>query len=139
MNLVDVLKREEAFVPYAYKDSLGYWTIGYGQLIDKGKGGGISEAAGLFMMQERIDQIRQSFVTLLPWFKKLDEVRSGVLIAMAYQMGVSGVLLFRNTLEAVRTGDWHAAAAGIRSSKWAQQTPGRAERMAKALESGAWE
>lgn len=31
------LIRDEGDVPYAYQDSLGYWTIGAGFLIDKRK------------------------------------------------------------------------------------------------------
>src|SRR3546814_2848207 len=33
------LNREEGRIPHAYQDSLGYWTIGVGRLIDKRKGG----------------------------------------------------------------------------------------------------
>src|SRR3546814_15181122 len=33
------LNREEGRIPHAYPDSLGYWTIGVGRLIDKRKGG----------------------------------------------------------------------------------------------------
>jgi hypothetical protein len=51
-------------------------------------------------------------------------------------MGTAGVLGFKNTLTALRAKDYAQAARGIRGSKWAQQTPGRAERMAKAIETG---
>jgi GH24 family phage-related lysozyme (muramidase) len=34
MNIYKQLKRDEGEVLHAYKDSLGYWTIGIGILID---------------------------------------------------------------------------------------------------------
>jgi len=38
------IKRHEGKVLHAYPDHLGYWTIGYGRLIDERRGGGITEA-----------------------------------------------------------------------------------------------
>lgn len=37
-NLRDSLALDEGRVPYAYRDSLGFWTVGVGRLIDKRKG-----------------------------------------------------------------------------------------------------
>ena len=136
MTIEDLLKREEGFVPHAYKDSEGYWTIGYGKLIDERKGGGISEKQALAILREDIEEKRQELFFSLPWAQTLDPVRQTVLIAMAFQMGVLGVIKFRNTLAALKAGDYAQAAKGIRGSKWAQQTPGRAERMAVAIETG---
>jgi lysozyme len=136
MTIEDLLKREEGFVPHAYKDSEGYWTIGYGKLIDERKGGGISEKQALAILREDIEEKRQELFFSLPWAQTLDPVRQTVLIAMAFQMGVPGVIKFRNTLAALKAGDFAQAAKGIRGSKWAQQTPGRAERMAVAIETG---
>ena len=41
-KLIKDLKRDEGWVPHAYKDSLGFWTIGYGFLIDEKRGGELS-------------------------------------------------------------------------------------------------
>lgn len=136
MGIEELLKREEGFVPHAYKDHLGFWTIGYGKLIDERKGGGITERQALTLLRDDIDERRHALILALPWFPQLDEARQTILIAMAFQMGVDGVLKFKNTLAAVKAGDYVQAAKGIRSSKWAEQTPGRAERMAKAMETG---
>jgi lysozyme len=43
MSLRRMLEDEEGRVPHAYPDSLGYWTIGVGRLIDRRKGGGLSD------------------------------------------------------------------------------------------------
>jgi lysozyme len=57
---------------------------------------------------------------------------------MAFQMGVGGLMQFRNTLKSMRAGNFKKAAQGMRASRWARQTPGRAQRMAKAMEEGAF-
>lgn len=136
MGIEELLKREEGFVPHAYQDHLGFWTIGYGKLIDERKGGGITEKQALALLRDEIAEKRQELTDRMGWWLKLDEVRQTVLLAMVFQMGVSGVIGFKNTLAALKAGDFAKAAKGIRGSKWAQQTPGRAERMAKAIETG---
>ena len=57
---------------------------------------------------------------------------------MAFQMGTAGLLTFRNTLENIRTGDYKAAGRGMLQSRWAEQTPKRAQRMAQQMETGLW-
>ena len=66
------------------------------------------------------------------------ESRQAVLVSMAYQMGVSGLSGFRNTLKAVADGQWADAAKGMLDSKWARQTPARANRHANQMLSGVW-
>jgi lysozyme len=133
--LEKLLIKEEGFIPHAYQDHLGFWTIGYGKLIDK-RGGGITKEEGIYLLRTEIEQQLDQIRKALPWFDRLDNVRKVILQAMAFQMGLSGLLAFRKTLAAVESGDYALAAKGMRASKWAQQTPGRAERMAKAMETG---
>lgn len=138
MTLEELLIREEGFIPHAYQDHLGFWTIGFGKLIDK-RGGGITEEEGMYLLRNEVAKQYEAIKSEIPWISKLDEPRRTILQAMAFQMGVAGLLAFRKTLQAVKVGDYVTAAKGIRASKWAQQTPGRAERMAKAMESGSLE
>lgn len=135
MTLEDLLKREEGFIPYCYQDSLGYWTIGYGKLIDR-RGGGITEEEALYLLRNEVTKKSEELRKAIPWISKLNEDRRTILQAMAFQLGVAGLLAFRKTLEAVKSGDFEMAAKGMRGSKWATQTPGRAERMARGMEKG---
>jgi lysozyme len=141
--LAKILVFEEGFRSCVYKDSLGYWTIGYGTLVDSRKpGAGISRAAGLFLMGEAVEEKEEQLDEYIPWWRTLDPVRQTIIQAMSYQMGVGvpggdeGLLGFRNTLRAIRDGMWRTAGDGMRESLWYQQTPERAERMAKMMESG---
>lgn len=137
MPIEEVLLKEEGFVPHCYQDSLGYWTIGIGTLIDK-RGGGISMAAAFFMLNEEVEKIRHGLDASVLWWRDLNEVRRDVLMSMAYQLGLAGLLKFTRTLACVERGDYQGAAAGMLASKWASQTPARAKRAAEAMRTGRW-
>ena len=134
--LVPHLAKEEGYVPYAYQDHLGYWTIGIGRLIDRDKGGGITRNEAEYLLMNDINRRSEELLVRLPWIKSLDPVRQAVIIAMSFQLGVDGLLDFKNTLKAVLEERWERAANGMRASLWARQTPARVERLAMAMETG---
>lgn len=135
--ITKLLVREEGLVLHAYPDSEGYLTIGIGTLIDQRKGGGISRPEAYLLLGNRLQDKERGLDRVVPWWRKLDPVRRDVILAMAYQMGADGVAEFHNTMAAVERGDWKAAAAGMRASKWHRKdSPARAERMATAMELG---
>lgn len=136
MTLVEMLEREEGFVPHAYQDHLGYWTIGHGILIDEKKGGGITEEESRWLVKRRLATRAALLDYHIPWWRDLNRSRRDVVLGMAYQMGIVGLLKFKRTLARMESGDYKGAANGMRASLWARQTPGRAERMARAMESG---
>lgn len=139
MNVIDQLIREEGEVLHAYEDHLGYLTIGVGILIDKRKGGGITKEESRFLLLNRVKGVVEGIRKNLPWFDSIgNEPRKAVLIGMAFQMGLNGLLGFKNTLEMIRVGDYDKAAVGMLNSLWARQTPARAKRMAKQMETGEW-
>ncbi len=133
-----LLIEEEGRVPHAYQDHLGYWTIGVGHLIDERKGGRLPEhiidALLEYDMDEKIGQART-----LAGFDQLNEVQQAVIISMVFQLGINGVKGFRNMCAALAMGDAKTAAAHGRDSKWwRQDTPRRAERQMRMLETGIW-
>ena len=143
MNLQAMLEREEGRKCTAYGDPLtgaAPWTIGIGHTAP-----GICN--GTTWTDAQVDAAFQADVAratagcvakLSPWFGRLNEARQDVLIGMAFQMGVGGLMGFVHTLASVRDGRYAEAAAGIRSSKWGAQTPGRAGRMADQMLTGNW-
>ena len=138
MTLADMLERDEGRKRSAYQDHLGFWTIGVGRLIDARKGGGLSNAEIDFLLANDIRDKTAEVSAALPWVARLSGARQAVLLGMAFQMGTEGLLKFRNTLALVQGGNYAAAAKGMLQSKWAQQTPERALRMAKQMETGLW-
>ncbi len=71
-------------------------------------------------------------------FRTLDTVRQAVLVSMAFQMGVAGVMLFHNMLAAIAAKRWDVAAHEMISSDWHVQTPDRCERAAAMMRTGDW-
>ncbi|WP_374530284.1 glycoside hydrolase family protein [Acinetobacter sp.] len=138
-NITRLLRGEEGEVLTEYKDHLGYSTIGVGRLIDKRKGGGITAEESAYLLSNDIQKRMTELEQKLPWITSLDEARRGVLLSMAFQMGVDGLLGFKNTLEMVRTGRYEDAAKGMLNSKWAKQTPQRAKRHSEQMRTGVWQ
>ena len=139
MNSYEQLKRDEGEVLHAYQDTLGYWTIGIGILIDKRKNGGLRPEESEFIFRNRLKLLDADLANRLPWIAKLDPARRGVLVNMAFQMGVNGLLGFRNTLAMVQDGKYQDAAKGMLASKWATQTQARAHRLSNQMATGEWQ
>jgi lysozyme len=139
MNLREQLKREEGVRPSAYADHLGFLTIGVGRLIDARKGAGLSADEIDYLLDNDIREKTAEVFAALPWVEQMTEPRQAVVIGMAFQMGTKGLLAFKNTLSAMQAGRYAEAARGMLGSLWAKQTPQRAGRMAKQMETGAWQ
>lgn len=133
------LKRDEGEKLHAYQDHLGYWTIGVGILIDSRKGGGLLPEESEFIFKNRLRLIDEALSKRIPWIKKLDPARRGVLLNMAFQMGVDGLLGFKKTLATIEAGNYQKAAVEMLGSKWAQQTPARAHRLSNQMRTGDWQ
>ena len=139
MDSYTQLKRDEGEVLHAYQDTLGFWTIGIGILIDKRKGGGLRPEESEFIFRNRLKLLDAELDDRLPWIAKLDPARRGVLVNMAFQLGVAGLLGFKNTLAMIQAGKYQDAAKAMLESKWAKQTPARARRLSKQMETGSWQ
>lgn len=137
-RLRNILSRHEGRVRHAYQDSLGYWTIGVGHLIDKRKGGGLPEEFIDALLDYDIHKHAAPLYDKLPWLSSLDEVRQIVLLDMAVNLGVDGLLKWKNTLDDVQHGRYKQAAQRMRGSLWARQVKTRATRLAKMMETGQW-
>ncbi|OTG64355.1 lysozyme [Acinetobacter sp. ANC 4470] len=138
-NLIRSLRGEEGEILNEYKDHLGFSTIGVGRLIDKRKGGGITKEESAYLLNNDIDKVIDQLNKRLPWWVALDDTRKGVLVNMAFQMGVDGLLGFNNTLKMIQSGDYVAASKGMLNSLWAKQTPARAKRMSEQMRTGIWQ
>ena len=140
MELTDILTahliREEGFRSHAYVDSLGFLTIGIGRLIDQRKdGSGLTREEAEYLLANDIKRVTAQLDVSLPWWDELSDVRRAVLVSMAFQMGVGGLLTFTNTLRHIRQGNYFEASVSMFDSKWARQTPNRAIRLAAAMRS----
>lgn len=131
------LEDEEGRVGHAYKDNLGFWTIGVGRLIDARKGGHLSNAEIDLLLANDIRAKMDAIADWPSWQAvKDDPVRATALISMAFQLGVEGLTGFHNSLRLLADKQWQAAAHGLMQSLWAQQTPERARRVTQMIATG---
>lgn len=137
-DLIKQLRRDEGEVLHAYHCSEGWLTIGIGRLIDQKKGGGITREEATYLLGNDIQRVSRLLQERLPWAIKLSEPRLGVLMNMAFQLGIDGLLAFRETLRHVQDGRYEQAAQAMLDSKWARQTPERARRLAEQMRVDTW-
>lgn len=136
--LLKYLEREEGRVASAYQDHLGYWTIGIGRLIDKRKGGRLTDPEIDMLLANDVARFAVEMATWPAWKRvKDDPVRASALLSMCFQMGSAGLAKFTGSLPMIAAGMWSAAADALLQSAWAKQTPARAKRVTDMIRTGS--
>ena len=140
--LIKELERDEGRVLHAYQDSLGYWTIGIGRLIDKRRGGSISNAEADLLKRNDIAKFKAQLDAAAPWWRSLDPVRQRAVQNMSFNLGSGWITpghakAWPNTVALLKAGRYQEAADAIRSNKvWCSQVGERAQRIARQIETG---
>jgi len=141
IKLFDLLKFEEGYRSHPYHCSEGYPTIGIGTKIGP-KGASldkytfnVSEKAAKAMLDDDVLFIIKTLVNC-KWYVGLNEDRQTIIKSMAYQIGLFGIVKFKNMIAALESNDWQRAHDEALDSLWARQTPERARRHAKVLLTG---
>jgi lysozyme len=134
------IERHEGIRFKPYLDTTGHWTIGCGHMLTAPQAhdyaNGISQAEALDLLDADIARARAEVAKDLPWTSQLCEIRQEVLIEMVFQLGMNGLLGFKNLLYCTRSGDWAGAAHAMLDSEWHRQTPARCEELANLMLSG---
>jgi len=134
-HLIEALKRDEGLRLRAYKDTVGVWTVGYGHAHVAPETVWTKEKAEQVLIED-VTRHNAELRAKIPWITSLDQVRQNVLYNMGFNLGIDGLLGFKNTLEAVRTGRYQQASAGMLASLWAKQVKVRAVRLAQEMATG---
>jgi lysozyme len=130
---IETIKQDEGLRLKPYKDSLGFWSIGYGRCLDTR---GITQAEAFDMLCHDILECEEELSRTYSTYSQLDDLRKMILICMCYQLGIAGLMGFRKMLGALTRGNYKLAAEEMRNSKWASQTFNRAHRLAHLMETG---
>jgi lysozyme len=118
-----------------YKDTVGKLTIGVGRNLDDV---GISEDEALMMLDHDLTDCEVA-LTKYDWYVKLDDVRQGVIIELAFNVGLAKVLAFKKMISALANKDYAGAANELLDSSWATQVgTSRADNMASRLLRGRY-
>ena len=115
-----------------YRCTAGKLTIGVGRNLDDK---GISQDEALFLLANDIEGVIKQ-LDKHSWYTGLDPIRQKVLIDMAFNLGISGLLQFKKMIAAIELGDYGAAAEQMLDSRWARQVKTRADRLAEMMRTG---
>lgn len=124
--LIEDIKQEEGFKGTVYKCTEGFDTIGYGTRLP------LSEKEAEMILEYRLNILKSNLSSSL-YMLDIDKKAWDILYNMVYQMGVKGVLNFKNMIKALEVKDYKRAGDEMLDSKWAKQTPARANRLSKAM------
>lgn len=113
------------------------WTIGYGHC-------GLDVHPGLEWTLEQAEASLRADITKaiagldkqFPWWRTLNDARQDVLVNMAFNLGIRGLLGFKKMLRAASGGRFDTAATEILNSTFATQTKQRARRLAAQMRTG---
>jgi len=147
MSLISQLKLQEFYRRFVYDDATGEEivpgytvrgnpTIGYGRnLIAQG----ISEEEALVLLERDISRAWREVRERLPWAEsQLSVIRFSVLVNMAFNLGIHGLLEFQDMLTSLHRGDYTGAADAMVQSLWYRQTGTRAQALVEQMRSNQW-
>lgn len=131
MTLKDQLIQHEGLRLKPYRCTAGKLTIGVGRNLEDT---GISEEEAMFLLDNDIARFTYLCQTRIPCFMSLSDSRKNVLVDMAFNMGIAGLLKFQNMLSALEEGDYEKATAEMLNSVWAKQVqPSRVTRLTQMM------
>ncbi len=135
MNRIkEQLVRHEGLRLRPYRCTADKLTIGIGRNLDDC---GISQSEAYVMLINDIMNCEKQLQAKIPdIYNGLDEVRKSVLLNMCFNLGIKGLLGFKNTLAFVKAGDWERAANNMLVSKWAKQVGRRAIELSEMMRKG---
>ena len=132
-KLAEQLKKHEGLKLKPYTDTVGKLTLGIGRnLEDKG----ITEQEALFMLNNDVDYFYSKLCQRVNWMKTLDDARQNVLVNMAFNLGIAGLMSFKKMLLACEHGNFKIAATEMLNSTWAEQVGYRANELAEQMRTG---
>ena len=129
-KVVDMLKTNEGFAPFAYHCSQNKLTIGVGRCIEIN---GISEDESDYLLNNDIKKVQEQLAKNYGCYQTFPEKARLVCIDMCFQLGITGFMAFVKTRKLMELGKWLEASEECLRSKWAIQTPTRALRNSREL------
>lgn len=134
-NLTDLEKQviqDEGFKTIPYQDTKGYWTCGVGWNMDANP---MRESEVIFRLRNDLLEAK-GYAQKFDWFKNLNEIRQLVIVELIFALGLTKFNGFVEMKKALQNNDMKKASQEILNSKWATEVKGRAERLARQMESG---
>ena len=131
IEVMSMIKQHEGFRERVYLDTMGVPTGGFGHAFHLGSS--LPEVIWHEIFYHDYQQAVRDYEVL---DLDIDPVRRAVVLDMLFNLGLPRLLKFKNTLTAVREGDWEQAAQGMENSKWYGQVRTRAVRLVRMMRTG---
>lgn len=125
-KLLADLRNDEGFMPKPYRDTVGNTSIGIGRNLT---GNGLSEDEIMFLYNNDISTVTHELSLSLPWWTAEPANIQRVLINLAFNMGIHGLLQFTTFLSLLKSGDYQSAATDLEGTLWYKQVASRGPRM----------
>ncbi|WP_332246875.1 glycoside hydrolase family protein [Helicobacter pylori] len=110
----------ERFSPSVYTDKTGHPTIGYGYNLSvySYEGKRITKAYGLLT-----DILKENYKAILSygWYKNLDAMRRMVILDLSYNLGLNGLLKFKQFIKAIEDKNYALAVERLQKSPYFNQ------------------
>ena len=139
-RLLASVKKHEGYRNKVYLDTLGKRTVGVGHLCVEDFWEDDKEYEEKFLMTI----LEHDLQTAIKGAKDLmsengcndiDEIAQELIIEMIFQLGKTGVSKFRNMWKHLSAFEYSSAASEMLDSRWAKQTPNRAQAMSAQMAS----
>ena len=139
-RLLASVKTHEGYRNKVYLDTLGKRTVGVGHLCVEDFLEDDKEYEEKFLMTILEHDLETAIKGAKDLMSEngcmdLDEVAEEIIIEMIFQLGKTGVSKFRNMWKALSSLDYSTAASEMLDSRWAKQTPNRAQSMSADMAS----
>jgi lysozyme len=129
-SMIAMLKRQEGLRLKVYSCPAGKLTIGYGRNLEDR---GITLQEADYLLQNDILFVRKNLEKNIMYFNELPLPVQEVLINMGFQLGIKGLLKFKNTLFYISKSLWDEASIEMLDSRWAKQTPSIAKELSEII------
>lgn len=96
----------------------------------------ISKQAAFYLLRNDINRVIKECKKGIPFFNCLDNERQYALVDMAFNLGIEGLLKFKNMLSAMGMGNWDIASEECLNSKYAKDVGRRAKRISETIRTG---
>jgi lysozyme len=126
----EMLVRHEGVMCTLYQCSEAKWTIGVGRnLQDRG----VTEDEAMYLLDNDIKRVMSQLDEYWTVWRSFPEKAQLCCVDMTFQMGIKGFMGFRRTRALMEMGMWLEASEELLDSKYAIQTPNRANYNSRQL------
>jgi lysozyme len=143
------LSQEEGVRYLPYKDTVGIWTVGLGHNMQAmpvaniihrpfGNGDKLTPDESAMLFRRDLTNVFNDLDKRLPWWRDNDAARQYVLISLCFNLGIAGLIQFKNTLAAYQSKNWTKVVSGLKQSKWYKQVAARGPKLCNIITSGTF-